>query len=80
MLTQAPNVKGGYSPMTARIIRERRPPTWRSAACWRRPIPVWSGGAPNHRFTISDATRLQMLAHNYLAEGTGIGVGMCAPI
>jgi hypothetical protein len=49
-------------------------------------IPVYrlynngQGGAPNHRFTTSDQTRVQMLANGYSAEGAGIGVGMCAPI
>ena len=38
------------------------------------------GGAPNHRFTTSYQTRLEMLANGYIAEGVGIGVGMCAPI
>lgn len=48
-------------------------------------IPVYrlynngQGGAPNHRFTTSDATRLDMLADGYIAEGTGVGVGMCSP-
>ena len=36
------------------------------------------GGAPNHRFTTSAAVRAEMLAAGYVAEGTGIGVGMCA--
>ncbi len=37
-------------------------------------------GAPNHRFTTSLTVRAQMLAQNYVAEGAGIGVGMCAPL
>ena len=37
------------------------------------------GGAPNHRFTTSEAIRLEMLQDGYVAEGTGIGVGMCSP-
>jgi hypothetical protein len=37
------------------------------------------GGAPNHRFTVSDVIRLQMLGLGYIAEGADIGVGMCAP-
>jgi hypothetical protein len=37
------------------------------------------GGAPNHRFTTSQAVRAQMLALGYIAEGSGIGVGMCSP-
>ena len=49
-------------------------------------VPVYrlynsgQGGAPNHRFTTSDETRVQMIAYGYVAEGAGIGVGMCAPI
>ena len=48
-------------------------------------VPVYrmynngQGGAPNHRFTTSIAMRTQMLAQGYIAEGTGIGVGMCSP-
>ena len=48
-------------------------------------IPVYrlynngQGGAPNHRFTTSETTRLDMLRDGYVAEGKGIGVGMCAP-
>jgi predicted outer membrane repeat protein len=38
------------------------------------------GGAPNHRFTTDPDTRLRMLAAGYIAEGAGIGVGMCSPI
>ena len=53
--------------------------------CPARSIPVYrlynngQGGAPNHRFTTSDATRTQMLAAGYVAEGAGVGVGFCAP-
>ncbi len=36
-------------------------------------------GAPNHRFTTSLTVRAQMLSSGYIAEGTGIGVGMCSP-
>lgn len=48
-------------------------------------IPVYrlynngQGGAPNHRFTTSLSTRSQMLAQGFVAEGAGIGVGMCSP-
>ena len=54
--------------------------------CQSGTIPVYrlnnngQGGAPNHRFTTSDETRVEMLANGYIAEGAGIGVGMCAPI
>ncbi len=37
------------------------------------------GGAPGHRFTTRLDVRGAMLADGYIAEGTGIGVGMCAP-
>jgi hypothetical protein len=37
------------------------------------------GGAPNHRFTTNPAIRAQMLAAGYIAEGSGVGVGMCSP-
>lgn len=37
------------------------------------------GGAPNHRFTIDPDIRSKMLAARYIAEGSGIGVGMCVP-
>lgn len=37
-----------------------------------------AGGAPNHRFTTDLAVRQSMLAQGYVAEGRGIGVGMCS--
>jgi hypothetical protein len=37
------------------------------------------GGAPNHRFATSLAIRAEMLANGYIAEGAGVGVGMCSP-
>ena len=37
------------------------------------------GGAPNHRFVTSLAERQKMLDLHYVAEGAGIGVGMCVP-
>ncbi|MEO8507938.1 MAG: M36 family metallopeptidase, partial [Betaproteobacteria bacterium] len=38
------------------------------------------GAAPNHRYTTSLATRTQMLAKGWIAEGNGtLGVSMCAP-
>jgi hypothetical protein len=38
------------------------------------------GGAPNHRYTTSTATRMQMLALGWIAEGYGdLGVIMCSP-
>ena len=48
-------------------------------------VPVYrlynggQGGAPGHRFTTSADARAAMLTAGYVAEGTGIGVGMCAP-
>ena len=38
------------------------------------------GGAPNHRFTADPDIRAQMIAQGYIAEGAGIGVGMCSPL
>ncbi len=37
------------------------------------------GGAPNHRFVTSLAERQKMIDQNFVPEGNGIGVGMCAP-
>jgi uncharacterized delta-60 repeat protein len=38
------------------------------------------GGAPNHRYTISLATRTMMIADGWIPEGYGpVGVIMCAP-
>lgn len=48
-------------------------------------VPVYrlynngQGGAPNHRFTTSLTVRVQLLASGYIAEGAGVGVGMCSP-
>jgi hypothetical protein len=48
-------------------------------------IPVYRlynagmGGAPNHRFVTSLAERQKMLDQHFVAEGAGIGVGMCVP-
>ncbi len=48
-------------------------------------IPVYRmynqgmGGAPNHRFVTSLAERQNMIDHGFMAEGAGIGVGMCVP-
>lgn len=56
-----------------------------SGACPVGHLPVFrlynngQGGAPNHRFTTSATVRTQMLARGYVAEGAGIGVGMCSP-
>jgi cytochrome c553 len=56
-----------------------------SGACPQGTIPVYRlynngmGGAPNHRFVTSSAERQNMINAGYVAEGAGIGVGMCAP-
>jgi hypothetical protein len=56
-----------------------------SGACPAGHLPVYrlynngQGGAPNHRFTTSATIRTQMIASGYVAEGAGIGVGMCSP-
>jgi len=48
-------------------------------------VPVYrlynngQGGAPNHRFTTSEAIQLDMIRDGYKAEGKGTGVGMCSP-
>ncbi len=56
-----------------------------SGNCPGGTIPVYRlynmgmGGAPNHRFVTSLAERQKMINKGYVAEGNGIGVGMCAP-
>ena len=56
-----------------------------SGGCPPENVPVYrlynngQGGAPNHRFTTSAAIQAQMQAEGWIAEGTGIGVGMCSP-
>jgi hypothetical protein len=56
-----------------------------SGNCPAGTIPVYRlynqgmGGAPNHRFVTSLAERQKMINKGYVAEGAGIGVGMCAP-
>jgi hypothetical protein len=53
-------------------------------ACPAGTVPVYrlynngQGGAPNHRFTTRLSERQAMLARGWIAEGSGIGVGMCA--
>jgi len=55
-----------------------------NGGCPAGQIPVYRlynngmGGAPNHRFTTSQATQLQMIAEGYLREGPA-GVGWCSP-
>ena len=56
-----------------------------SGGCPPENVPVYrlynngQGGAPNHRFTTSAATRAEMLGEGWIAEGAGIGVGWCSP-
>jgi len=56
-----------------------------AGACASGTVPLYrlynkfQNGAPNHRYTTSLATRSQMLAQNWVAEGTGIGVIGCVP-
>ena len=56
-----------------------------SGACPTGTIPVYRmynngmGGAPNHRFVTSLTERQKMLDQGFVAEGAGIGVGMCVP-
>lgn len=53
-------------------------------ACPAGTVPVYrlynngQGGAPNHRLTARLSDREAMLARGWIAEGSGIGVGMCA--
>jgi hypothetical protein len=56
-----------------------------SGACPGGTIPVYRlynnsmGDAPNHRFVTSFAERQNMIDQGWVAEGAGIGVGMCVP-
>jgi Repeat of unknown function (DUF5648) len=56
-----------------------------NGACPGGTIPVYRlynsgmGGAPNHRFVTSLAERQTMINQGFVAEGYGIGVGMCVP-
>lgn len=56
-----------------------------SGACPAATLPVYrlynngQGGAPNHRFVTSLDDRQTMLGQGWIAEGAGIGVGMCVP-
>jgi hypothetical protein len=55
-----------------------------AGACPTGTIPVYRlynngmGNAPNHRFVTSLAERQTMINQGFVAEGNGIGVGMCA--
>ena len=56
-----------------------------SGRCGAGTMPLYrlyndgAGGAPNHRYTTSQATRSAMLALGWRAEGIGIGVIGCVP-
>ena len=56
-----------------------------AGACPTGTLPVYRlynngmGGAPNHRFVISLGEQQHMLNQGWVAEGAGIGVGMCVP-
>jgi hypothetical protein len=56
-----------------------------AGACPAGTIPVYRlynngmGNAPNHRFVTSLAERQKMIDQGFVAEGNGIGVGMCVP-
>jgi YVTN family beta-propeller protein len=60
-------------------------PNAASGACPSGTIPVYRlyndsmGEAPNHRFVTSRIERQIMLVQGWVAEGAGIGVGMCVP-
>jgi len=53
--------------------------------CAAGAVPIYrlynngQGGAPNHRFVTTLAERQVMLGRGFVAEGAGIGVGMCVP-
>jgi YVTN family beta-propeller protein len=56
-----------------------------SGACPVGTVPVYRlyntgmGNAPNHRFVTSFPERQSMIERGWIAEGAGIGVGMCVP-
>jgi streptogramin lyase len=56
-----------------------------NGACPAGTIPVYRlynksmGDAPNHRFVTSLAEQQDMINLGWIAEGSGIGVGMCVP-
>jgi hypothetical protein len=60
-------------------------PDTASGACPAGTIPVYRlynngmGNAPNHRFVTELAERQKMVNQGWVAEGAGIGVGMCVP-
>lgn len=56
-----------------------------AGGCPTGTVPVYrvynngKGGAPNHRFTASEATWLDMKRDGWLPEGAGPGIGWCSP-
>jgi streptogramin lyase len=56
-----------------------------AGTCPSGTIPVYRlynngmGGAPNHRFVTHLSEQQDMINKGYVAEGSGIGVGMCVP-
>jgi hypothetical protein len=60
-------------------------PDTATGACPAGTVPVYRlynnglGNAPNHRFVTSLAERQNMINQGWVAEGAGIGVGMCVP-
>ena len=56
-----------------------------TGVCPAGTIPVYRlynngmGAAPNHRFVTSLVERQKMIDQGFVPEGSGIGVGMCAP-
>jgi hypothetical protein len=60
-------------------------PDTTTGACPAGTIPVYrlyndgKGQAPNHRFVTELAERQKMVNQGWVAEGAGIGVGMCVP-
>ncbi len=66
-----------------RLFNSMLPDT--NGACPAGTIPVYRlynggmGGAPNHRFVTSLAERQNMINRGFVAEGNGIGIGMCVP-
>ena len=60
-------------------------PTGEEGACAAGELPLYrlynagQGGAPNHRYTTSSATRAAMIAQGWVPEGVGPGVIGCVP-
>jgi hypothetical protein len=60
-------------------------PNATTGACPAGTIPVYRmynqgmGNAPNHRFVTSLAELQKMINQGWVAEGAGVGVGMCVP-